>query len=197
METFLLIVIIIPIAIIIPLFFLKRTSSSSGINRKKDSPSKEVNLKGASSPSGIKKAAPSVKVNLIISDTPPPGGILFKPDGTIERIPDSPTARYKWTIQKMTYKIEQEPEDYEWYFERGKAFMGLNQYQEAISDFSKLIEKYPTFNGYYELRGLCYFHIGDKANALADLRHYKELSNQERLNESTIKILDELEKELS
>jgi tetratricopeptide (TPR) repeat protein len=105
-------------------------------------------------------------------------------------------ARYKWTVQKMTYKIQQEPDDGEWYFERGKALMGLNQYQEAIPDFSKLIEIYPTGGGYYELRGLCYFHVGDKVNALADLRQYKIYRNKNASIKDTIKTLDELEKEL-
>lgn len=143
-----------------------------------------------------KKDTQPTKVNVIVGDTPPPGGITFRPDGTIERIPDSLADRHKWTVQKMTRKIEQEPDD-EWYFERGKAYMGLRQYQEAISDFSKVIEKFPTFGGYYEIRGLCFFHAGDKVNALADFRRYNDLTNKERLNESTIKILDKLEKELS
>jgi tetratricopeptide (TPR) repeat protein len=173
-----LIALIILFALIMLYFLLKKSfSRSQNSYRKQDS-------------------APT-KVNLIIGNTPPPGGITFKPDGTIERVPDTPTARYKWTVQKMTYKIEQEPEDGEWYFERGKALMGLNQYQEAIPDFSKVIDKFPTFGGYYEFRGLCYFHTGDKINALADLRRYKNLSSPERLNENTIKVLDELEKELS
>jgi tetratricopeptide (TPR) repeat protein len=97
----------------------------------------------------------------------------------------------------MTFKIQQEPDDGEWYFERGKALMALNHYVEAIPDFSKLIELYPTWGGYYQLRGLCYFRAGDKEHALADLRQYKELEKSERLDEETIKILDELEKEIS
>lgn len=144
-----------------------------------------------------KKDSVSTKVNIVVGGTPPPGGITFKPDGTIERVPDSLAARHKWTVQKMTRKIEQEPDDDEWYFERGKALMELRQYQEAIPDFSKIIEKYPTFGGYYEFRGLCYLHAGEKANALADFQRYNGLTNKEHLHESTIKILDKLEKELS
>ena len=96
----------------------------------------------------------------------------------------------------MTLKIQQEPDDGEWYFERGKALMALNQYAEAISDFSKLVELYPTWGGYYQLRGLCYFRAGDKKNALADLKKYKEFEKSERLNSETITILEELEKEI-
>lgn len=137
------------------------------------------------------------KVNLIIGDTPPPGGTVFNPDGTIGPMPDTPESRHKWTVQKMTFKIQQEPDDGEWYAERGKALMALGQYAEAIPDFSKLVELYPTWAGSYLLRGSCYFRAGDKEHALMDLRKYKELEASERLDKETVKILDELEEKSS
>ncbi|MEW5939717.1 MAG: tetratricopeptide repeat protein, partial [Chloroflexota bacterium] len=103
-------------------------------------------------------------------------------------------ARHKWIVQKMTFKIQHEPDEGEWYFERGKALMALGQYAEAIPDFSKLVELYPTWGGYYQLRGLCYFRTGDKEHALTDLRKSKEFERNERLDKDTIKILEELEK---
>ncbi len=143
-----------------------------------------------------KRNPSATKVNLIIGNTPPPGAVVFNPNGTIEQTPNSLEARHKWVIQKTTLKIQQEPDDGEWYFERGKALMALNQYSEAISDFSKLVELYPTWGGYYQVRGLCSFRAGDKENALVDLKKYKELEKSERLDGETIKILEELEKEI-
>ena len=137
----------------------------------------------------------TTKVNLIIGDALPPNAVVFNPDGTIGRTPDTPEVRHKWIVQKMTFKIQQEPDDGEWYFERGRALMALNQYTEAIPDFSKLIELLPIWAGYYQSRGLCYFYTGDKTKALADLKKYKSLEKSERLDDDTIRILDELEKE--
>jgi hypothetical protein len=85
----------------------------------------------------------STKTNLFIGGTPPPGAVVFRADGTIDRTPDSPQARHEWTIRKMTLKIEQEPYDGEWYFERGISLMALGRYVEAVSDFSKLVDFYP------------------------------------------------------
>jgi tetratricopeptide (TPR) repeat protein len=133
------------------------------------------------------------KVNLMVGDAHPPGGYLFYADGRVGRAPDTAEAHNKWIVQKMTFKIQQEPEDEEWYFERGKALMALHQYAEAIPDFSKLIEFYPSWGETYQFRGLCYYGVGDKEQAVADLRKYKELEVSKPLNPETIKLLDELE----
>jgi tetratricopeptide (TPR) repeat protein len=93
----------------------------------------------------------------------------------------------------MTSKIEKEPEDGEWYFERGSALFALGRFAEAIPDFSKLIELVPQWGNYYRLRGLCFYHTNKRAEAAADLRRYRELSRPERLDPAAIKLLEELE----
>jgi hypothetical protein len=143
------------------------------------------------------KNSASTKINLIIGDAPPPNAVVFYPDGTIGQAPDSSEIRNKWIVQKMSRKIEQEPDDGEWYFERGKALMALGKYAEAVPDFDKLVELFPTGAVYYQLRGLCYFHSEDKEHALEDLMHYKELSKTDRQDEEAIKILCKLEKEIT
>jgi hypothetical protein len=136
------------------------------------------------------------RLNIIVSSAQPPGAIFFGRDGTIAQVPDSLDARHKWVVEKMTLKIEKEPDDGEWYFERGKAYMALNQYAEAIADFNQLIAWYPTSETAYRMRGLCYFHAGDKVTALADLRQYRLLAT-ERGNRVPCALSDELKTRLA
>ncbi len=143
----------------------------------------------APSRSGSRKPT---KINLLIGGTPPPGALVFKADGTIELAADSPQAHHESTIQKMTLKIEQEPYDGEWYFERGTSLMALGRYAEALTDFSRLVDFYPNYDECYRLRGICYYHAGDRARALADLRRYRELC-ADNLEPEAVKILLELE----
>jgi hypothetical protein len=150
------------------------------------------NLLGKKKKASTPSSRDSAKINLFVGGTPPPGAVVFKSDGTIDQTPDSPQARHEWTVQKMTLKIEKDPYDGEWYFERGKALMALGRYPEAASDFSMLIDFYNS-DTCYRLRGLCYYHAGDRARALADLRRYKELCDVSRLEPETVKILSDLE----
>ena len=92
----------------------------------------------------------------------------------------------------MTLKIEQEPYDGEWYFERGTSLMALGRYAEAAIDLSRLVDFYPNYAECYRMRGICYYHAGDRARALADLRRYKELCDV-NLEPDAIKILADLE----
>ena len=134
----------------------------------------------------------STKLNIFVGSTPPPGTISFNADGTISKTSDSPELRLEWIVQKMTRKIEQEPDDGEWYFERGNALMALGRYTNAIPDFSKLIDIYAKFGDYYRFRGLCYFYLGDQTHALEDLRSYKQFWSH-KFDAEALKILEELE----
>jgi tetratricopeptide (TPR) repeat protein len=133
------------------------------------------------------------KLNIFVGGPPPPGAVVFRPDGTIERAPATPEAQHEWTVRKMTSRIEQEPEDGEWYFERGTALVALGRFAEAIPDFSKLIDLVPKWGDYYRLRGLCFYHTSSHAQALDDLREYRRLRDPQRLESDAIKILEELE----
>ena len=133
------------------------------------------------------------KLSIFLGGPPPPGAVVFRPDGTIEHAAETPEAHHEWTVRKMTSRIEQEPEDGEWYLERGKALLALGRYAEAIPDFSKLIDLVPKWGNYYRLRGLCFYHTSDRARALDDLREYRRLWDPQRLESDAIKILEELE----
>ena len=138
------------------------------------------------------KKAPG-KLNIFVGGPPPPGSTVFRADGTIEHTPDTPDARHEWTVRKMTSRIRDEPENGEWYFERGSALFALRRFAEAIPDFSKLIELIPLWGDCYRLRGLCFYHTSNRTGALADLRRYRELSSPQRLDTDAIGILEELE----
>lgn len=137
------------------------------------------------------KKAPG-KVNLFIGGDPPPGSVVFRPDGSVGVTPDTPEARHEWTVRKMTAKIEKEPDDGEWYFERGSALFALGRFAEAIPDFSKLIELVPQWGDYYRLRGLCHVHANNRSEAAADLSRYRELTRPDRLDPAALEILEEL-----
>ena len=138
------------------------------------------------------KRAPG-KLNIFVGGPPPPGAVVFKPDGTIDHLPDTPEAHHEWTIRKMTSRINRDPDNGEWYFERGSALFGLGRFAEAIPDFSKLIGLIPQWGDYYRLRGLCFYHTNHRPEALDDLRRNRELSNPQRLEPEAIKILEQLE----
>lgn len=138
------------------------------------------------------KRAPS-KLNIFVGHAGPPGAVVFKQDGTIERTPDTPKARHEWTVRTMTSRIEHEPENGEWYFERGTALFALGRFGEAIPDFDKLIDLVPQWGNYYRLRGLCFYQTNLPKQALDDLRRYRELWDPKGLEPDAIKVLEELE----
>lgn len=97
---------------------------------------------------------------------------------------------HEWNIQmqiyeKATKKLQINPQDAEAYFERGKAFHMMKQYEKAISDFDKAIELNSKYARAYEGRADVYFGLAihdpynvdktkiDKANA--DLKKAEEL----------------------
>ena len=57
------------------------------------------------------------------------------------------------------------------YFQRGRTYMKLKNYPEAIIDFSKAIELNPENSDAYFRRGKAYRKIGEKRNGLEDIRN--------------------------
>jgi tetratricopeptide (TPR) repeat protein len=145
----------------------------------------------SNNPSNPKKGRS--KLNIFVGGPPPPGAVVFKPDGTIEPAPETSEAHYEWIVRKMTSRIEQEPDDGEWYFERGTALFALGRFADAIPDFSKLIGLVPGWGNCYRLRGLCFYHTSNHAKALDDLREYRRLWDPQRLESDASKILEGLE----
>ena len=125
-----------------------------------------------------------------------PNMVTFRADGSVSSGPMPPEMYYNYIVQKATRKIEREPNDpdnREWYAERGKALMGLGKFAEAIPDFTVLINIYPSYGLTYGWRGLCYSFSGDGARALDDLRQYKVLSHPKDLDADILKLLEALE----
>jgi tetratricopeptide (TPR) repeat protein len=60
------------------------------------------------------------------------------------------------------------------YYFRGMAHYDLNQYENAIEDFSKCLELDETMHHVYSCRGMSYYCLGDFDNALIDLEKVTE-----------------------
>lgn len=58
-------------------------------------------------------------------------------------------------IKKLTEEIEKNPNNPYCYFERGEAYKSLNEYEEAIEDFSRAIELYNKDYTFFWEKGAC------------------------------------------
>jgi tetratricopeptide (TPR) repeat protein len=81
---------------------------------------------------------------------------------------------YAGSASEFTKAIALDPEGAEYYFSRGRAFLQLGKHNEAIADYTKVIQlKDPTAAAnlplVYHNRGLCYGLLGRNALAIADL----------------------------
>lgn len=63
------------------------------------------------------------------------------------------------------------------YYNRGKCFGIIGEYQKAVDDFSKTIESNPDFSDAYDGRGLGYFSLKDYENAIKDFSKAVELNS--------------------
>ena len=72
-------------------------------------------------------------------------------------------------VVQLTQAIEQNPNDVQTVFNRGRAFYRGGEYNDAIADFTKAIVLNPHFILALFKRGAAYYHIGDYDNAITDL----------------------------
>ena len=68
--------------------------------------------------------------------------------------------KYKEEIQKYTAQIKQNPNDANAYFKRGYAYQFLNQKEQAIRDYNKVIELKPNLSMPYANMGGCFASLG-------------------------------------
>jgi hypothetical protein len=61
------------------------------------------------------------------------------------------------------------------YYIRGSAYMKQSRFQEAISDFDRVLERRPNYTNAYFSRGLCYTNLKDYAPAIADFSQMIEI----------------------
>ncbi|MFN8238767.1 MAG: tetratricopeptide repeat protein [Chitinophagales bacterium] len=81
---------------------------------------------------------------------------------------------FKGAVEDMTIALNLNPEVVSLYFYRGHSNYKLNRYNEAISDFTKAIERQP--NGiYYNSRGIAKDASGDYYGALKDFNKAIEM----------------------
>jgi len=76
--------------------------------------------------------------------------------------------KYKEAISAFNKAIEHNPK-YMHFFQRGRAYMALNQYRNAINDFSTVINLNPSIRNAYFYRGRAFRNIGKKKRGLSDI----------------------------
>lgn len=72
------------------------------------------------------------------------------------------------TIEQITAKINEAPQNSELYFQRGELYYIDSNYESAIVDYSKAIELNPSYAEAYFARGDCYYLQSNFENALTD-----------------------------
>ena len=75
---------------------------------------------------------------------------------------------------RFDFYIESNPERYEGYFDRADLYFDIQKFENAIEDYTRVIEikEYPM--AYYN-RGLCYMQLGMKQDGCKDINKSAEL----------------------
>jgi tetratricopeptide (TPR) repeat protein len=112
-------------------------------------------------------------------------------DGTTAKLPDSPSADSQYrdrcyldssaescrrTVETINKIIEKDPRNSKTYYDRGRAYYRLGNYEKAIGDFSKAIELDLKFADAYNNRGLVYYKTGKYLSAVSDFTKTLELN---------------------
>ena len=72
------------------------------------------------------------------------------------------------TIEQISAKINQDPQNAELYFQRGELYFSDANYDNAIIDYTKAIEINPNFGEAFFARGDCYYNQSNYDDALKD-----------------------------
>lgn len=72
------------------------------------------------------------------------------------------------TIEQITAKINEDPQNSELYFQRGELYYIDSNYENAIADYTKAIQLNPNYAEAYFARGDCYYTQSNYENALTD-----------------------------
>lgn len=80
----------------------------------------------------------------------------------------SKMGEYKDAISVCNKLMKKYP-NVKWYLQRGKIYLKLKDFKQAIRDFSKAIKLYPSNKDGYEYRGNAYLAKGDYLKAIEDL----------------------------
>ncbi|HBX53571.1 MAG: hypothetical protein A2275_08675 [Bacteroidetes bacterium RIFOXYA12_FULL_35_11] len=91
---------------------------------------------------------------------------------------------YKGAVEDFTKAIELDPNDMNFYLQRGYAYGLIDNYESAITDYTTIIKKEPKHTFAYISRGAAYNKLKKYEKALNDLSKAIELdpSNTEAYN---------------
>jgi tetratricopeptide (TPR) repeat protein len=84
--------------------------------------------------------------------------------------------KYREAISAFNKSIEHNPK-YMHFFQRGRAYIALKQYRNAINDFSTVINLNPDIRNAYFYRGKAYRKIGKKKKGMRDIKKAANLGS--------------------
>lgn len=85
------------------------------------------------------------------------------------------TNRKEQAIKEYGVALDQNPDIFQPYLNRARAFMRIERYDEALRDLNKAAQIEPKLGEIYYFRALCYDKKGDKATAQKDLETARKL----------------------
>ena len=85
------------------------------------------------------------------------------------------------TLDRQTAAINSNPADAEAYYQRGLIYRQLNEYENAIEDFTKAIELDPNHAAAYRYRGLTHAFLGNNEQAMRDYETSTTLSESSQV----------------
>jgi tetratricopeptide (TPR) repeat protein len=127
-------------------------------------------------------------------------GMIYTEKGDTEKAKEN----YDKAVELYSGQIESTPDSYGAYSDRGLCYLGLGEYDLAISDFEKVIELEPNsvdthsgknlyVEGHKNL-GIAYSASGDKGKARENLEEGLRLANEQGLDETATEIENLLDK---
>jgi lipoprotein NlpI len=107
------------------------------------------------------------------------------------------------SVDTLSKKIVDSPNDDELYSQRGDAQFFLGKFKEAVADYDKMVELKPELDASHWRRGIAYFYAGRYADGAAQFDRYHSFDDVDRengiwryLSQAMDKGRDEAQKEL-
>ena len=85
-------------------------------------------------------------------------------------------------IETLTELITESPKQVSLYSRRGDAYFFTGQFEEAVADYSKMVELDPASDSSHWRRGIALFYIGKYDDAVAQFNRYHTVDNVDREN---------------
>ncbi len=101
------------------------------------------------------------------------------------------TQKFNKSLELIEAVKEDENLKFDYYLTRGKAFLGMGNYSDAIDNLLEGNKIYNSDTSLLNSLGLCYYKTGEKELALDVLKASLRLNSQQ---EGTKKLIEEIEK---